>query len=113
MARKEQTIVMTLTDKCKQDFEKWLIHEFTAHQYLRDWLFHKLPFSMQYGVYVDFFDSKGIIISLGYAYFFDEEMFSWVITIGLDEVYSGDEDERHEAREEAIKQANEIYNKQK
>jgi hypothetical protein len=61
-----------LTGKAKNEFEKWLektnfeecpISEDYSFQpdYIGD--FERLPFSMQYGVYVDFFDSVGITIS--------------------------------------------------
>ena len=57
---------MKLTDKCKKDFEKWLLNEWMfkdERRYNPD-IFNQLPFSMQYGVYVDFFDSVGMFISI-------------------------------------------------
>ena len=58
-----------LTGKTKQDFEKWLINNFNRdvnEVYLCEdgflWFngkyFYSLPFSMQYGVLIDFFREK-------------------------------------------------------
>ena len=85
---------MKLTGKCKEEFEEWL-------QYLT---WEQYPISMQYGVYVDFFDSVGIRISMNQfnkEYWFD--------------IYPQAEDceclkTRTEARIAAIEKANEIYN---
>jgi len=51
---------MRLTGKCEIDFKKWRIAKKDSH--LKDWFFEELMPSMQYGVYVDFFDSVGIRI---------------------------------------------------
>lgn len=84
-----------LTGKCKEDFEKYirLDYELTKYGYRT---IKKLPLAMQYGVLVDFFDSVGIDIN--------DEKDRWVVN------YSGELCEsRQEAREQAIKKANEIY----
>jgi len=60
---------MKLTGKCKEDFEKWGTDNSTGI-YLNDnnilicKEFYDLPESMQYGVYVDFFDSVYINIEI-------------------------------------------------
>ena len=67
---------MRLTGKCKVDFEKWYVDyknwiEYTVNEDgetdiykidIKEFYEHKD--SMQYGVYVDFFDSIGIMIEL-------------------------------------------------
>ena len=110
-----------LTGKCWSDFKKWVwdvsaIGRTIIFYYDRDQMeldindiFDKVPTSMQYGVLVDFFDSKGISIGITkvsrcveYRYFI-ENKYSYAI--------DGDCDTRQEARTEAIKKANELYNK--
>ena len=65
---------MELTGKCKEEFEKWLLSndinqevlEIDNMTYYGSYdvydLFYLLPESMQYGVYVDFFDSVEVDI---------------------------------------------------
>ncbi len=98
--------VMTLTGKCKIDFNEW----YKKKQYDRlilGWI--ELPPSMQWGVYVDFFDSRRILIStsaltLSETYIFD-------IGINRNVEYWGDNFKTmNEARTAAIEKANEIYN---
>ena len=94
---------MELTEKAKEEFGKWLESQV---QQVNIWswqfngfdleLFYKLPFSMQYGVYVDFFWHEGgelILISESVQV----DILNGFITI-------------EEAREQAIKKANEIFN---
>ena len=95
---------MILTGKCKEDFYKWYVRTGNVH-YSAPNLFLRLPKSMQYGVYVDFFDSVEIRISMNQfknTYWYDIEK-------------TGDESDelktRQEAREQAILKANEIFNK--
>ena len=103
-----------LTGKAKEDFEKWLdnqdsfldIHCDYNGTFLPNNInhFNELPFSMQYGVYVDFFDSVNISIKCGDVTF---------------EIYMPESDingiatERAEARTKAIEKACEIYNSKK
>lgn len=101
-----------LTGKCKEDFEKWLITEKPLDAHVEPTSLYYLPFSMQYGVYVDFFDSVNVELVV-YVEVFDDREFYWtVIEDGKDNV-DGWADTRTEARKKAIKKANEIYNKQK
>ena len=89
---------MILTGKCKEDFKKWfydsLEKQTACNVSLQD--FEKLPFSMRYGVYVDFFDAnlidvdKFMLTSMGY-------MSSYTL--------------KGNCRNSAIEQRNEIYNK--
>ena len=64
---------MKLTGKCREDFEKWFmssdvfnlnfLHLQNIQVFDRTKHFYKYPNSMQYGVYVDFFDSVDINIT--------------------------------------------------
>jgi len=67
-----------------------------------------LPLSMQYGVYIDFFDSVDICISIN-GYVTDTTIYQFQYDIAKDEdVY--DAVTRQEARAKAIEKANDIYN---
>lgn len=111
---------MELTVKCKKGFENWIIDSkkgkyvlgvfsYTLGSYLIP--FNKLPDSMKFGVYQDYFDTVGIQIDINFGrdiidktdywnYYFDEaeELIQYK--------------SRPEARTEAIKKANEIRNNQ-
>ena len=110
---------MILTDKCKKDFERWYRdNDFEFCIGYPNGLddtdmcedFYDLPLSYQYGVYVDFFDSVGIDLDV----FLLRNRFCIMVINKGDEVCSelSKYRTRHEARGEAIKKANEIYNKQ-
>jgi hypothetical protein len=99
---------MELTGKCKEDFEKWyeLNYEAIGLRSIDDEFylagFYELPETMQYGVYVDFFDSVEIymeIIKDG-VYFESFVNDEWLNTPKT----------RSEARTAAIEKANELYN---
>ena len=102
---------MKLTGKCKVDFEKWLLYcgVYGGYEYHLDEdlvsHFENLKTSMQYGVYVDFFDSVGIyiIISRDSGWYDVDIAGEWTSTTT--------QDNRTEARTLAIEKANEIYNK--
>jgi hypothetical protein len=94
---------MNLTGKCKEEFEKWRMKQ----NYDVDApFFYELNYSMQYGVYVDFFDSVGIIIDISPSnfcsvfYVYLNKKTVPVTTCGT----------REDARTASIKKANEIYN---
>jgi hypothetical protein len=100
---------MELTGKCKEQFKKWYssqeynlsaTHNAGYHpdNYI-DW-FYKLPKSMQYGVYVDFFDS---------VKYEEKSFFSKIF-----EIYYKDKTEyftHNDIIRNSIEKANEIYNK--
>jgi len=69
--------------------------------------FTQLPFSMQWGVYLLFFDTVGIRIEL----FYSRVVGTW--TPIINETTYPDRLTRTEAQKEAIKKALEILNKQK
>ncbi len=108
---------MELTGKCKEDFYEWLLTdcEFVLeHEYLsmdRFNLFPHLTHSMQYGVYVDFFDSVGIYVSV--SKYEDSLYESYVQYNDYQSSIREWEETLNEARTEAIKEVNEIYNQNK
>tara|TARA_R110002167_G_scaffold5443_2_gene25645 strand:+ start:205 stop:525 length:321 start_codon:yes stop_codon:yes gene_type:complete len=104
---------MKLTEKCKEDFENWILNDDNSEEYRfgqnLSTNFEELPSSFKYGVYVDFFDCAGIYISvsglvLSKTYICDVSMNSNV------EYYYDGFETRKGARNEAIEKANEIYN---
>lgn len=102
---------MELTGKCKEDFEKWfLINHYTEVNTITDKeklsAFYSLHQSMQYGVYVDYFDSVGVFANDYHI----EIAFRYMIDIKEDTYMSTDFETRPEARTQAIIKANEIYN---
>ena len=110
---------MELTGQCKEAFEKWFIDKELQLYIIEDLHcamvdFYKMYPSMQYGVYVDFFDSVGIYIDV-VVIVCGFELSIWKRNIEKD-VYCVsrlvDSKTRHEARAKAIETANEIYNEQ-
>ena len=102
-----------LTEKCKKDFEKW--YEDYDSIFIKTTIgiinfnikdvkfFYQLPFSMQYGVYVDFFDSVDIDIEFN-------RMYDDFMVIINHKTYGKWLKTRPEVRTETVKKANEIYN---
>ena len=100
---------MRLTGQCKEDFFKWSEETDVSDTDLL-WQWYKIPESMKFGLYVDFFDEKS---NLRIVQNVTEKTFYWKVKILGDSKikgYSGFEKTRQEARDEAIKKANEIYN---
>jgi hypothetical protein len=104
---------MKLTGKCKEEFDNW--RERINHIEGSN-LFYATSKSMQYGVYVDFFDSVGVYIEL--TPYFDSvtEIVLWFFTLEdkrcahLNSHLENKAKTRPEARTKAIDKANEIYN---
>ena len=100
---------MVLSGKCKKAFEKYLIEKWKkdSTSYYNIEHFKLLPFPMQYGVYVDFFDSLGIYIEI-----MNYINLSWQWSVEADNISEYDTDckTRSDARTEGIKKANEIHN---
>lgn len=110
---------MKLTGKCKEDFEKWY-NENNPYKFLSDLRgsflgnierkgFYSIDYNMQYGVYVDFFDTVKMQI-----YIKPTTDFKWSVYIDnfgkhilTDYLFTNT---RHQARQEAIIMANKIYN---
>ena len=102
-----------------KEFEEWL----KENDKLRDFItlgcgktcdnFNTFPFSMQWGVYLEFFDSVGIIIKDNVAST-HINMFGFGIYLNIEEHghqfldYTKDFESRTEAQQEAIKKAFEI-----
>ena len=109
---------MKLTGKCKQEFIKYLNNRkpcFIGTGYVEEslnihsFLFNQLPESMQYGVYVDFFDSVEFYIGRDYYdnYWMQVENNNFFNTEEHNYLYFP----QLSSREQAILKANEIYNK--
>lgn len=98
-----------LTGKCKEDFENWFSIEYATEDVVEN--LYMRSFSMAYGVYVDFFDSVGVWISDLTSWHGSElESFGWFVTTKNKPLASTNVSTRQEARAEAIRKANEIYN---
>tara|TARA_R110000787_G_scaffold276483_1_gene385429 strand:- start:672 stop:980 length:309 start_codon:yes stop_codon:yes gene_type:complete len=100
---------MVLTGKCKEEFERWFAKKSKEDQY---WYvgynkFELLPDSMQYGVYVDFFDSVGLFIEIAND---NKEIKTFWLDINDKEIDDVELNSRPEARTTAIEKANELYN---
>lgn len=104
-----------LTGKCKEAFEKWYLQTIEPKIGNLELLsktvkFYLLPTSMQYGVYVDFFDSVNSNISMQ----FNEKSKTWSWFISKVNSNSLWNDygikTRHEARTKSTEKANEIFN---
>ena len=106
-----------LTGKCKEDFDNWLetqdydecnISDDYSFQpnYIGD--FDNLPFSMQLGVYIDFFDSFDIVIELQQYQDLGQASPEWAVKIERE--WFGNMKTRGEARKRAMEMANELYN---
>ena len=113
---------MKLTGKAKEDFEKWFLKNDFASKILvteehQTWdiegIWHELPQSMQYGVYVDWFDSVGIDVSVSPWRQGGEMLYLFcAIELGKASHYllETSSKSRPEARAKAIEKANQIYN---
>jgi len=117
-----------LTGKCREAFEKWVFATKEELDFLFDIMgiealvtpkinaLEELPFSMQWGVYLEFFDSIGIYINVFYVFGYNEDNFNYEISLKSDELYSVNQDDDHniytreEAQTKAIKKANSIFN---
>tara|TARA_R110000796_G_scaffold208302_1_gene324559 strand:- start:8 stop:319 length:312 start_codon:yes stop_codon:yes gene_type:complete len=98
---------MELTEKCKEEFEKWWINfmdqEMSIHTFIQQ---HK---SMQWGVYVDFFDSVGfniVIEQLDYQSWYNYRITNLVLLQFKGTKLSC----RPKTRLSAIDKANELHN---
>jgi hypothetical protein len=101
----------------EKDFKKWLLDDFFAkgkkpsisHK-LNALSFKNISASMQWGVYVDFFDSVGVYLED--IYLFQRQGFiSYVHDIPTLEEDDNLYKTRHEARKAALEKAMEIYEK--
>lgn len=109
--------LMMLTDKCGQDFHKWFIDKydlFDDKDPIRKAMlqFYRLPHSMKFGVYVDFFIENDLQI-----YIKPTVNLRWSVYIDLFGRHILTEYYIHETHKEAkikaIQKANELYNGKK
>ncbi|NQY41970.1 MAG: hypothetical protein HRT87_01285 [Legionellales bacterium] len=103
-----------LTGKNKIEFEKWYYKNIG---FIPKCGFYELPFEMQVGVYIAFFDSVGFNIGVDRDYDFVNECHtdkwdSGFLFEGNYQTVKGYFNSRPEAQKEAIKQADELRNKQ-
>lgn len=104
---------MNLTGKAKLNFSKWYFITQNIEK-LSPVQFRDMEFNLQYGVFVDWFDSVGIYIDLQPVFVDDFKMkFNINILIPKTEyVYHNlDTENRDYSRVKAIKKANKYYNK--
>ena len=97
---------MELTGKCQEKFKQFCSTEYGMKRIQAQSDFYILAESMRYGVYVDFFDTVDIGISVNQynnTYWYDIQ--STFNRYDCDEVNT-----RTEARAASIEKANEIYN---
>jgi hypothetical protein len=95
---------MTLTGKCKEDFDEWYKENRSHSRWVN---FELSGESMQYGVYEDWFDSVGITCGIFTYNGYDPIIYRGYVADGGTLSASKS---RPEARTAAIEKANEIYN---
>tara|TARA_R110000737_G_C14267552_1_gene429771 strand:+ start:93 stop:410 length:318 start_codon:yes stop_codon:yes gene_type:complete len=100
---------MELTGKCKEEFERWLHKNLYkdsnyTFEYILELFYSYIP-SMQYGVFVDYFDSVWIDVTV----FKSRKFFDWSVFSNC-RAPQGRESLRPEARTAAIEKANELRN---
>jgi hypothetical protein len=105
---------MELTGKCKENFNIWFTerHEGDFEYLTVGANYHAVHLeclrpSMQYGVYVDFFDSVWIYMSINPI---ENDAYERMYQVYEDENHIISCETRPEARTAAIEKANEIYN---
>jgi hypothetical protein len=104
---------MKLTEQCKQDFEEWYMKEYRmliekgkmVHSVNA---FYNFPNSMKWGVYLLFFELKGIHIWVE-PFYTNEIMNGWVGRIPSNAI-TDVLDRRGDVCEAAVERANNIYN---
>jgi hypothetical protein len=113
---------MKLTGKCKEDFDKWYHKTYSYNGNESTPSLEKKPYVdigfynynslMQYGVYVDFFDSVGIYVMSNMFSIERDVVYEFIGQVEtISSIWNSIEQTRPEARTAAIEKANEIYNK--
>ena len=110
---------MELTGAAKEAFEKWYNHKYNSvvigvFDRIPLDKYYLLPDSMKWGVYVDWFDSVGLIIDMTYSQYEVNGFWFGVFKGKYYEFVEFDSNDvtRHEARTEAIKKGDELFNNQ-
>lgn len=98
---------MILTDKCKEEFEKWIDYDLFNYNY-------RLDKTMQQSKIIEFFDSVGIYISINYVSIHNEltlkKGFQALVCFKNKSTMFREVNTRTEATQSAITKANEIFN---
>lgn len=106
-----------VTGKNKVQFEEWFLnkeHDFVEDQeYWHFGIFYNLPFEMQIGVYLAYYDSLGINIDV--MLIFAASSYSWEVEnitgeLGQMSEHCAGFNSRNEAYKEAFKQADKLIN---
>ena len=108
-----------LKGQAREDFEKWIeepIQEHGRFGQLVTNIFDNIPFNMQYGILVDWFDSVGI--DLNVKSWIERGVNCWLYSVGesfrpSSYINNDNQPTRTQARQKAIEQANKIYNDRK
>ena len=110
---------MKLTEKCKEEFEKWYKDNYREYECYNCMDWDEFIPSMQIGVYIDYFDSVGVYINIDSDWTKNEcVMDIYHYEISGEPIWESSRskelvmDTRTEARKAAIIKANEIRNKQ-
>ena len=98
-----------VTDKNKEQFEKWFIEFQKLHEYMNINYFLQIKFEMQIGVYLAYYDSIDKFISIDSSIGSD----CWHWWINGEQFTFKVEETRPEAHKEAFKKANELVNNNK
>lgn len=100
-----------ITGKNKEQFEKWFGNTIPKDKLsFHLWAdFDELPFEMQIGVYLAYYDSLGIKILIDYG---NDILWHYVIDINDFGEGCGDFNTRNEAYKEALKKADDLINNQ-
>ena len=112
---------MEITGKCKENFEEWLGSQTRntgsdIHKWYVTWAkFHIISDSAKWGVYVDFFDSVGLLIDTEIVWGFDAlnlNVYEYTIKHQEELLLLGEgyKETRPKSRTAAIERANELYN---
>ena len=100
-----------VTGKNKEQFEKWYIEKDHVTRIMSTyWYFSKLPFEMQIGVYLAYYDSLGIYITCNDNISGDCWYCTFVVDNHLEVGY--DKETRNEAYKEAFKEMDKLRNKE-
>jgi len=92
----------------KKDFKAWFNENHPSYISLANHWFRSLPSSMQWGVYVDFFNSVGIYILVGNE--FKDNNYYTVWYEELKNIEGSYIKTLQEAREQALEKAIDLYN---
>ena len=96
-----------VTDKNERQFKSWYYNE-CLNEEIDYYSFVLLPFEMQIGVYLAYYDSLDLLIGIEYQYGFKWTLLE--VNEGQD-FHCGGFDTRNEAYKEAFKKANDLINK--